>query len=142
METAIFTFNGKSYLNHFTFKVISYPLNFNTFFINSIFIANNMKLHIILLFLLVFFTMPTLAKVKISIIHGKTQEGIARIKIKNETKVPLACYVAIDGRKVKFHIPPYLSSKWIQATDSRFNYRHFSTWCDYLELHPEYKTEI
>ena len=65
--------------------------------------------------------------------------GFARIKIKNETFEPLACYVAIDGHKVKFKLQGQSSSRWISATDKRFNYQNFSTWCDYLELHPNYK---
>lgn len=93
---------------------------------------------IILSIMLLCFVLPLQAKVKIAIIHGKSQDGFARVKIKNETNVPLACYVSIDGKKIKFRLLPFLTSKWYQATDSRFNYRHFSTWCDYLELHPEY----
>jgi len=97
------------------------------------------KLYFILLFILICLALPAQSKVNIAVIHGKSQDGFARIKIKNETNTPLACYVAIDGRKSKFVLPPFLTSKWYQATDSRFNYRHFSTWCDYLALHPEYK---
>ena len=63
----------------------------------------------------------------------------ARIKIKNETFEPLACYVAIDGHKVKFKLQGQSSSRWISATDKRFNYQNFSSWCDYLELHPNYQ---
>ena len=65
--------------------------------------------------------------------------GLASIKIKNETFEPLACYVAIDGHKIKFQLQGQSSSRWISATDKRFNYQNFSTWCDYLELHPNYK---
>ena len=32
------------------------------------------------------------------------------------------------------------SSPWISATDKQFNYQNFSTWCDYLEIHPKYKS--
>ena len=65
--------------------------------------------------------------------------GFARVKIRNETFEPLACYVAIDGYKVKFQLQVKSSSRWIAATDNRFNYQNFSTWCDYLEIHPNYK---
>jgi hypothetical protein len=98
-----------------------------------------MKLKFAFTLLLVFFATSSQATVKIAIIHGKTEEGIAKIRIKNETNIALACYIAIDGQKVNFHIAPFLSSKWYQAADSGFNYRHFSTWCDYLSLYPEYK---
>ncbi|MCJ8320486.1 MAG: hypothetical protein MJK12_12685 [Colwellia sp.] len=74
-----------------------------------------------------------------SIIHGETKEGFAQVKITNKTNTSIACYVAIDGKKIKFILRPYMTSKWYKATDTQFNYRHFSTWCDYLELHPEYE---
>ena len=98
-----------------------------------------MKLKFALGLLLVFFTTPSSAAVKIGIIHGKTEAGVAKIKIKNKTNIALACYVAVDGQKINFHIDPFLSSKWYQAADSGFNYRHFITWCDQLSLYPEYK---
>jgi hypothetical protein len=75
---------------------------------------------------------------KVTVSFGDSN-GFARIKIKNETFEPLACYVAIDGHKVKFKLQGQSSSRWISATDKRFNYQNFSTWCDYLELHPNYK---
>ncbi|MEH6596545.1 MAG: hypothetical protein V7736_13475 [Colwellia polaris] len=75
---------------------------------------------------------------KVTVSFGDSN-GFARIKIKNETFEPLACYVAIDGHKVKFQLQGQSSSRWISATDKRFNYQNFSTWCDYLELHPNYK---
>jgi len=142
METASFTFNGKNDLNHFKGKFIFYPSNLTNIFYKTFSTMINSKLHIILFVLLLSLVLPLQAKVKITILHGKSQEGFVRVKIKNETNAALACYVAIDGRKVKFTLPPFLTSKWYQATDSRFNYRHFSTWCDYLELHPEYKNNF
>lgn len=70
--------------------------------------------------------------------YGKTLEGMVRIKVINETNRDLACYVGIDGRKIKFRLPRHNHSKWYKATDRRFNYKSFSTWCDYIEQHPEY----
>lgn len=75
---------------------------------------------------------------KVTVSFGDSN-GFARIKIKNETFEPLACYVAIDGHKVKFKLQGQSSSRWISATDKRFNYQNFSSWCDYLELHPNYQ---
>jgi len=97
------------------------------------------KTYNLLAFFILFFACTSQAKVNISIVHGETREGFAQIKVINKTNAALACYVAIDGKKIKFKLPPYTSSKWYEATDTRFNYRHFSTRCDYLELHPEYE---
>ena len=90
--------------------------------------------------LFIFFSF-SYAKANFSVVHGKNHEGLAQVKIVNETKAALACYVAIDGYKIKFSLPAYSSSKWYKAVDRSFNYRNFSTWCDYLELHPEYKAK-
>ena len=57
---------------------------------------------------------------KVTVSFGDSN-GFARIKIKNETFEPLACYVAIDGHKVKFQLQGQSSSRWISATDKRFN---------------------
>ena len=79
------------------------------------------------------------ASPKITLTFGESSDGFARVKIKNETFEPLACYVAIDGHKVKFQLQVKSASRWITATDQRFNYQNFSTWCDYLEIHPKYR---
>jgi len=79
------------------------------------------------------------AKPRIKSVFGHNLEGFARIKVINETTADLACYVAINGFKKKFRLPPLKESKWYAATDKRFNYKHFSTWCDYIDLHPEYQ---
>ena len=97
----------------------------------------------IFIFLLVFvftflITNTVQAKPKIKTIYGHSLDGFARVKIKNNTTENLACYVAIDGFKVKFRLLALRESKWYTATDKRFAYRNFSTWCDYLALHPEY----
>ena len=78
------------------------------------------------------------AKPKTKTIYGRSLDGFARVKIKNNTTENLACYVAINGFKVKFRLPALRESKWYTATDKRFAYRNFSTWCDFLALHPEY----
>lgn len=96
-------------------------------------------IYYLLTFSILLFTCTLQAKVNISVVHGETREGFSQIKIVNKTNAALACYVAIDGKKIKFRLPARLSSKWYKATDTRFNYRHFSSWCDYLELHPEYE---
>lgn len=79
------------------------------------------------------------AKPKIKSVFGHNLKGFARIKVINESTADLACYVAINGFKKKFRLPPLKESKWYAATDKRFNYKHFSTWCDYIDLHPEYR---
>ena len=63
----------------------------------------------------------------------------AEIQIINQTSEALICHIAIDGHKIKFRLEPRQSSKWYRATDSRFNHKSFSTWCDYLSLHPKYQ---
>ena len=83
------------------------------------------------------FAMP-----KIRTEFGRTLEGMVRIKVINETNRDLACYVGVDGRKIKFRLPPLNQSKWYKATDTRFTYKSFTTWCDYIERHPEYRNYI
>jgi len=90
-------------------------------------------------FILLFISTPSLALPKVSLTFGESLNGFARVKITNETTEPLACFVAIDGYKSKFQLRPKSISNWITTTDKRFNYRHFRTWCDYLEVHPKYK---
>lgn len=97
-----------------------------------------MKVTIFFYIVALIFSPVILAAPKISVSFGDSN-GFTRIKIKNETFEPLACYVAIDGYKIKFQLQVQSSSRWISATDKRFNYQNFSTWCDYLELHPNYK---
>ena len=72
-------------------------------------------------------------------VFGKTNEQMVRAKVVNKTKKELACYLAIDGYKIKFRLPPFQASRWYKATDRRFSHRDFSTWCDYIENHPEFK---
>lgn len=76
---------------------------------------------------------------KTNISFNRDAEGFMRAQIKNETLEQLACYVAIDGYKRKFQLRPRSTSRWFTATDKRFDYTAFKTWCDYLELHPQYQ---
>lgn len=76
---------------------------------------------------------------KVLVSFGESSSGFVQVKIKNETSIALACYVAIDGHKAKFKLQPRSTSRWFTSTDKRFNYQHFSTWCDYLDLHPHYQ---
>jgi hypothetical protein len=75
---------------------------------------------------------------KTKTVYGQSLDGFSRVKIKNNTTENLACYVAINGFKVKFRLLALRESKWYTATDKRFSYRSFSTWCDYLDFYPEY----
>lgn len=70
---------------------------------------------------------------------GKTPSGMARVKVFNQTNRDLACYVGIDGRKIKFRLIRNSQSKWYNATDTRFTYKSFTIWCDYIEGYPEYQ---
>ena len=100
-----------------------------------------MKKLIIILFItafIFFLTNAAQAKPKTKTIYGHSLDGFARVKIKNNTTENLACYIAINGYKVKFRLPSLRESKWYTATDKRFAYRNFSTWCVYLSQNPEY----
>ncbi len=100
----------------------------------------SISIRLILLFSCFLFTsFPAVSKPKFAINYSYSLDGFVRIQIKNDTIIELACWVAIDGFKKKFRLPPYALSQWISANDKRFTYTSFSTWCDYLELHPEYK---
>ena len=79
------------------------------------------------------------ASPNIETVFGKTNEQFVRAKVVNKTKRELACYLAIDGYKIKFRLPPFQASKWYKATDQRFSHENFSTWCDYIENYPEFK---
>ena len=79
------------------------------------------------------------AKPNIRTEYGYSLEGHARIKVINESGRVLACYVGLDGWKIKFTLPRNGQSQWYKATDKRFNYKSFTTWCDYIENHPEYQ---
>ncbi len=70
--------------------------------------------------------------------HQRNVNNLAEIQITNQTSKALICYVAIDGHKLYFRLQADQASQWYKATDIRFNYTSFSTWCDYLSLYPEY----
>lgn len=92
--------------------------------------------------LLAFYQPLLFAKPHITTEFGRTLDGYVRIKVINETREELACYVMVDGWKKKFRLPPNVHSRWYKATDKRFTVESFSTWCDYIALHPEYKRYI
>ena len=75
----------------------------------------------------------------IETIFGKTNQQFTRAKIINKTSLELACYLAIDGYKIKFRLPPFQASKWYKATDIRYSHKDFSTWCGDIKHNPEFK---
>ena len=93
--------------------------------------------YIFMLFLLSSF--DSSARVKIKIEHGASLDGFAQIRVVNEMTRDLACYVAVDGYKMKFRLPALTPSIWYKVTDKRFDHNSMSTWCDFIALHPEYK---
>ncbi len=79
------------------------------------------------------------AKPLITVVHQRNKNSFVQVKVANETTRDLACYVAIDGYKIKFRLPALATSQWYKANDIRFDYSHFNIWCDYLAHYPEYK---
>lgn len=105
------------------------------------YIHTNGKITLLLLLILTFY-LPSFSansKPKVDVEHGHSLGGFARVRILNKITKDLACYIAIDGHKIKIVLPALNTSRWITATDKRFNHTHFSTWCSYLTLHPEYE---
>ncbi|MBL4900390.1 MAG: hypothetical protein JKX76_12285 [Colwellia sp.] len=98
-----------------------------------------MKIKIFICFILLGFTTAVCASPKVTVKHYRNAKNLAQIKIINQTVKKLICYVAIDGHKVYFRLPARQPSPWYVATDERFNHANFSTWCDYLSLHPKYQ---
>lgn len=92
--------------------------------------------------LLILFCPLAFALPKVSVAFGITPDGYTRVRIQNETAERLACYVAIDGFQRKFQLRPKSITGWFKATDKRFTYKNFSTWCDYIDIHPKYKNYI
>lgn len=97
-----------------------------------------MKVNFFLFFILLTISFSVFAKPKILVKHQRNFENYAEIQVTNQTGKALICYVAIDGHKIHFKLPPRQPSIWYRATDTRFNHKNFSTWCDYLALHPQY----
>lgn len=92
------------------------------------------KCIIIVLSLLAFFiTFNIQAYPKITVSYEIDKQSYTRVKVKNETRRVLGCYVAIDGHKKKFKLSSLATSQWYTATDVRFNYTDFSVFCDYIE---------
>jgi hypothetical protein len=98
----------------------------------------NLLTIIFLAVFVLFVTNMAQAKTKTKTIYGRNLDGFTQVKVKNNTTESLACFVAIDGFKVKFRLPAFRQSKWYTASDKRFSYKNFSTWCDFLTLYPEY----
>lgn len=97
------------------------------------------SLKIIALTLTIFFCADVSSMPNIVAEKSYSLENYPRLRVKNETNRRLACYVAIDGYKLKFILNAFGMSRWYKATDRRFDHSHFSVWCDYLELHPAYQ---
>ncbi|WP_019029336.1 hypothetical protein [Colwellia piezophila] len=90
-------------------------------------------------FMVLLFSLNSLAMPKIAVKHQRNIKGFAEIQVSNATMENLICHVAIDGHKILFRLKAIEVSKWYVATDIRFNHTHFSVWCDYLKLHPNYQ---
>ncbi len=95
-------------------------------------IVNKASIFVITLFFML--SSPLIqAMPKITVTHDINQQQFVRIKVKNETRRIIGCYVAIDGFKEKFKLTAFAESRWYKATDRRFKYTDFSVWCDYIE---------
>jgi len=75
----------------------------------------------------------------VEIRHGYSTDGYAQVKVLNNIREELACYVAIDGHKSKFRLPPHKASQWHTANNRNYDHTNFSTWCDLIEFYPQYK---
>ena len=84
-------------------------------------------------------TSNALGMPKINVKHQRNVKGFAEVQVSNDTMENLVCHVAIDGHKILFRLKAIEYSKWYTATDTRFNHKNFSIWCDYLKLHPKYQ---
>lgn len=88
--------------------------------------------------ILLFVVFHSEAKPHTSTVYSKNLEGHVRVKIINEMSRTLACFVAIDGYKMKFRISALHASKWYSATHKSYKYTDFSTWCGDIKLYPAY----
>lgn len=95
-----------------------------------------MIIKVLFYFICVVISTSAIAQPKVTVQHQRSIDNLAEIQISNQTSKELICYVAIDGYKLYFRLLPNQPSQWYKATDTRFNYTNFSTWCDYLSLHP------
>jgi len=98
-----------------------------------------MRIKIFICFMLLAVNTAIHAAPKVMVKHHRNAKNLAEIQVINQTIEKLVCYVAIDGYKVYFRLAARQPSKWYLATDERFNHTNFSTWCDYLSLHPKYQ---
>ncbi len=101
-----------------------------------------MRIKFLLYLLLLAVSFTSVAKPKVLIKHQRNEKNLAEIQIINKTAKALICYVAVDGHKIKFRLQPRQPSQWYRATDPSFDYKSFSTWCDYLSLYPQYQLPI
>ncbi len=124
METPVLAFNAKL------------KNNLDIYYRCEYFLA--MKVNFFLFIILLVVSSSAIARPKIFVKHQRNAENYAEIQVTNQTGKVLICYVAIDGHKIHFKLPPRQPSIWYRATDIRFNHKNFSTWCDYLSLHPQY----
>lgn len=85
------------------------------------------------------YSMQIAALPKFTVQTRLNNDKFTQMKITNDTLKELACYIAIDGFKRKFTLLPKDSTDWYTATDIRFKYSDFRTWCDFIEFYPEYK---
>ena len=98
-----------------------------------------MRIKIFICFIVLAVHTAVYAAPKVTVKHNRNAKNLAEIQIMNQTIESLICYVAIDGHKVYFRLAARQPSKWYVATDERFSHRSYSTWCDYLALHPKYQ---
>lgn len=161
METAVFAFNAKrkiifkntlsiKYIRQL-FRILNNLLNTRQIYAQSVVIIMHtiykkglvkksinccaILLFSTILFSATFFSKKIMAQPKISVQHQRNDQDFAEIRVINQTFESLICYVAINGHKIHFRLPATESSVWYKATDKRFNYTNFSTWCDYLKLY-------
>lgn len=97
-----------------------------------------MKVQQYVLLLLCFMSLNAHTRPNTKTVFDVTHDNYTRAQTTNNTAETLVCYMAIDGYKIKYILRPYQRSKWYKATDTRFDYKDFSSWCDYSENHPNY----
>ena len=101
---------------------------------DKLFLLEFVMCRFLLLFLvLITFSISTIASPKIKVNHKRGSDNIAQVQVKNETNSYLKCYVAINGHKKHFVIPPFAPSKWYKARHSKYNSKHFSVRCEYRQ---------
>ncbi|WP_448212350.1 hypothetical protein [Colwellia sp. MEBiC06753] len=99
----------------------------------------NRYLRYLLLIPMLILPLEAVAIPNITTEFARNIEGLMRVKVINQTARVLACYVAIDGHKIKFKLGIRAHSRWYKALNKNYNADSFSVWCDYIELHPDYQ---